>query len=73
MTMIPGAMEPRRPLSADAKPADAVYARVAGSRPSEANVQRVELPGWPGWPGWLKVAIFAAVLIAAMWLAMSVF
>jgi len=70
MTMIPGAMEPRRPLSADAKPADAVYARVAGSRPSEANVQRVELPGWPGW---LKVAIFAAVLIAAMWLAMSVF
>jgi hypothetical protein len=67
MTMIPGAMEPRRPSSATGNPADVVYARVAGGRPLEANVQRAELPGW------LKVSIFAAVLIAVMWLVMSVF
>jgi hypothetical protein len=70
MTMIPGAMEPRRPSSAagnPAAPADRVYARVPTARPSEAKVQRRELPGW------LRVSIFAAVLIAAMWLVMSVF
>jgi hypothetical protein len=45
-----------------------VYARAAAAGgPSEAKIQRAELPGW------LKVSIFAAVLIAAMWLVMSVF
>jgi hypothetical protein len=70
MTMIPGAMEPRRPSSAvgnPAAPADRIYARVPDGRPSEAKVQRAELPGW------LKVSIFAAMLIAAMWFVMSVF
>jgi hypothetical protein len=70
MTMIPGAMEPRRPSSAAGNPAalaDRAYARAAAGRPVEAKIQRPELPGW------LKVSIGAAVLIAAMWLVMSVF
>jgi hypothetical protein len=68
MMMIPGALEPRRavvPMSPVAVinrlPAD----RLADA--SEPEVERRELAGW------LKVSIFAATLLAAMWLTMVVF
>lgn len=68
--MIPGAWEPR-PQSmapgATGAPIDRVYERVKSGRVSAPDAQRAELPSW------LKVSIVAAVLIAAMWLAMSVF
>jgi hypothetical protein len=70
MTMIPGAWERRRPSSAVGNPAvpmNRVYDRVESGRPSGPDVPRAELPGW------LKVSIFAAMLIAVMWLVMSAF
>jgi hypothetical protein len=68
MMMIPGALEPRRavvPMSAVA-----VVNRLPADRRadvSEPDVERHELAGW------LKMSIFAATLLAAMWLTMVVF
>ena len=73
--MIPGALEPRRSVTAvnvvgavgavdvvDTRPADG-----RGGNGSELDTERPELPSW------LKVSIFAATLLAAMWLSMAVF
>ena len=74
--MIPGAWEPRRrfgalvdaveigepPVSAPAQPAAS-----RGGNGSGPETPRPELPAW------LKVSIFAATLLSAMWLAMAAF
>jgi hypothetical protein len=70
MMMIPGAWEPRRrsgavvepPASAPRPPADG-----RGGSGQEPQTQRAELPTW------LRVSIFTAMLVAAMWLVMTVF
>jgi hypothetical protein len=70
MMMIPGAWEPRprsgavvEPLaSAPRRPADST-----GGNESGRDTQRAELPSW------LKVSIFAATLLAATLLVMTVF
>ena len=70
MNMIPGAWEPRRkPTTVDARDtADAApTAPSRGAAPIEPAPQRRELPGW------LQLAIFAATLLAATWLAMMMF
>ena len=68
--MIPGAWEPR-PQSvavvAPLAPAPKPPADSRGGHPSGPDSQRAELPSW------LKVSIFAATLLVAMWLAMAVF
>jgi hypothetical protein len=73
MMMIPGTWEPRRP------PAVAVNGGVplpstpkqpvasAGGGTWQPAIQRPELPNW------LKLSLFTATLVAAMWLAMTVF
>jgi hypothetical protein len=69
--MIPGAWEARprsgtvvAPLtSGPTRPADSP----GGDRAEGPETQPAELPGW------LKVSIFAAALLAAMWLAMAMF
>ena len=68
--MIPGTWEPRRrsgaadavvePLASAPKPA----ADSPGGNGPGADTQRAEPPGW------LRVSIFGATLLAAMWLAM---
>jgi hypothetical protein len=70
MTMIPGTWEPRRKSTAVDEPVTTAAAPPAVSRPAapaEAAPQRRELPGW------LQVTIFAAILLAATWLAMMMF
>ena len=84
--MIPGAWEPRpqsvavvEPLAPASKPpAESRGGR--GPALSETLIQderRVEGSGLDTphaeLPGWLKVSIFAATLLVAMWLAMAVF
>jgi hypothetical protein len=70
--MIPGAWEPRRRSAVAVNPASEVTlppspAATGGGSESRPHTQSAELPGW------LKLSIFTATLLAAMWLAMTVF
>jgi len=68
--MIPGAWEPRPRSGAVVEPLTSVPRRPAdspGGNRSGRDTLRAELPSW------LKVSIFAATLLAVMWLAMAMF
>ncbi len=68
--MIPGAWEPRPRSGAVVEPLTSASKQPTESRVgngSGADTQRTELRSW------LKVSIFTATLLAAMWLAMAVF
>jgi hypothetical protein len=68
--MIPGAWEPRPRSGAVVAPPASTPRRSAdgsGGNGSERDTQRAELPSW------LKVSIFAATLLAATLLVMTVF
>jgi len=68
--MIPGAWEPRPRSGAVVEPLPPAPRRpadITGGSASARDTQRAELPSW------LKVSIFAATLLAATLLVMTVF
>ena len=72
MMMIPGAWEPRRRSAVAVDPASddtlaSPPAAIGGGSEWRPDIQPAELPNW------LKVSIFTATLLAAMWLVMTVF
>ena len=66
--MIPGALEPRTVAAVNA-------VAVVDKQPTDRQDGNAWGPdtGRPELPSWLKVSIFAATLVAAMWLWMAVF
>jgi hypothetical protein len=66
--MIPGAWEHRRP--SEALPSMTI---VTAKQPAATRAGSERPPQIPGMSNWLELSIFTATLIAAMWMAMTVF
>jgi hypothetical protein len=68
--MIPGAWEPRRPSEALPSTTTATAKQPAATEGGSEQPPEIQRPGMSNW---MELSIFTATLLAAMWLAMTVF
>ena len=68
--MIPGAWEPRRAIGGSSFDDDCDCQTTSGHWRRSDRPPQIQRPGMANW---LELSIFTATLLAAMWLAMTVF